>query len=206
MGQIRCIVHYPEIPEMWLMKVGTNLTQIKVEGLESASFKIDDGEETLDNMHQCFLVQGGLCQEQLGPWILRNIRPIVREEQSFRFVPQPSSKHFARMDWTKIIECTIVKYLKVPLPGYGIAYTVPTPGSIAKQQPYEVTIGDFQACTCIDFISMKASALGNGKKKWIYCKYLYFILQQFLGRTIDDKFVHCPAWTPNKVKMLLERS
>jgi hypothetical protein len=110
------------------------------------------------------------------------------------------------MDRVKTIECTIVKYLKVPPPGYGIVYTIYTPSSIAKQQLYEVTIGDFPACTCIDFISMKTNALGNGKKKWICCKFLYFILQQFLGATVDDKFVHCPAWTPNEVKMLLWRS
>jgi hypothetical protein len=206
MGQTRCVVHYPNIPEMWPVKVGTNLTQTEVEGLESAGFKIDDGEETLDSMHQRFLARDGLCQEQRGPRTSGDIRPTVREGKSFRFVPQPSPEHFARMDRAKNIECTIVKYLKVPSPGYGIVYTVHTPGSISKQQLYEVTIGDYPACSCIDFISMKASALGNGKKKWICCKHLYFILQQFLGATIDDKFVHCPAWTPNEVKMLLERS
>jgi hypothetical protein len=78
-------------------------------------------------------------------------------------------------------------------------------GSIAKQQLYEVIVGDFLACTCIEFISMKASALGNGKKKWICCKHLYFILQQFLSAIVDAKFVHCPTWTSNKVKMFLER-
>jgi hypothetical protein len=44
MGQTRCVVHYPDIPEMWPVKVDTNLTQTEVEGLESAGFKIDDGE------------------------------------------------------------------------------------------------------------------------------------------------------------------
>jgi hypothetical protein len=93
----------------------------------------------------------------------------------------------------------------VPSPGYGIVYTIHTHSSIAKQQLYEVTVGDFPACTCIDFISMKASALGNGKKKWICCKHIYFILQRFLGCTLEDKFVHCPAWTFNEVQMLLAR-
>jgi hypothetical protein len=72
-----------------------------------------------------------------------------------------------------------------------------------KRQLYKVTIGDLSICTCIDFVSMKASALGNGKKKWIYYKHLYFILQQFLGATIKNKFVYCPTWTFSKAKMLL---
>jgi hypothetical protein len=96
--------------------------------------------------------------------------------------------------------------LEVPPLGYGIVYTVHLPGSIAKQQLYKVTIGDFPSCICIDFISMKANALRNGKKKWIYCKYVYFILQRFMGCTIEDNFVHCPTWTVNEVKMMLGKA
>jgi hypothetical protein len=81
-----------------------------------------------------------------------------------------------------------------------------TPGSVAKQQLYEVTIGDFPACTCIDFVSMKATTLGNGRKKWICYKHLYFILQRFFGCTAEDKFLHCSAWIFNKVKLLLGRA
>ena len=33
---------------MWLVKVGTNLIQIEVEGLEAIGFKIGDGEETFN--------------------------------------------------------------------------------------------------------------------------------------------------------------
>lgn len=76
-------------------------------------------------------------------------------------------------------------------------------GLITKRQLYKVTIGDLSICTCIDFVSMNASTLGNGKKKWIYFKHLYFTLQQFLGAIVKNKFVYCPAWTFNKVKMLL---
>jgi hypothetical protein len=51
------------------------------------------------------------------------------------------------------IECTIVKYLKVPVLGYGIVYTIHILRSIIKQQLYEVTISDFFACKCLDFVS-----------------------------------------------------
>jgi hypothetical protein len=52
MDQTRCVMHYLDILEMWPVKVGTNLIQTEVEGLESTGFKIDDGEETLDSMYQ----------------------------------------------------------------------------------------------------------------------------------------------------------
>jgi hypothetical protein len=61
-----------------------------------------------------------------------------------------------------------------------------TPGSIAKQQLYEVTISDFPACKCLDIVSMKSYALGNSWKKWMYCKHIYFILQRYMGCTKDD--------------------
>jgi hypothetical protein len=40
MGQTRCVVHYPDILEMWPVKVGMNLTQIEVERLEFAGSKL----------------------------------------------------------------------------------------------------------------------------------------------------------------------
>jgi hypothetical protein len=73
------------------------------------------------------------------------------------------------------IDYIVVKFLKVPSPGYGIVYIVHTPGSVAKQQLYKVTISDFLACKCLDFICMKSYALGNNQKKWIYYKHIYFI-------------------------------
>ena len=104
------------------------------------------------------------------------------------------------------IECTVVKFVKVPLPSYGIVHIVHIPNSVAKQQLYEVTISHFPACKCLDVISIKSCTLGNGQKKWIYCKHIYFILQKFIGYTLDDKFVHCLAYTFNEVNMLLDRA
>jgi hypothetical protein len=37
----RWILHYPPIPDIWPVKVGTNLSQVEVEGLEAAGFKFD---------------------------------------------------------------------------------------------------------------------------------------------------------------------
>jgi hypothetical protein len=102
--------------------------------------------------------------------------PKVRDSRPFRFVAEPTQKHCTKMALAKDIDCKVLKYMKVPPPGYGIVYIVHTPGSITKQQLYKVTIGDFPTCTCLDFVSMKASALRNGKKKWICCKHIYFIL------------------------------
>jgi hypothetical protein len=114
----------------------------------------------------------------------------MRDNRPFCFVLEPSPEHYTKM--VKDIECKIVKYLKVPSSGYGIVYILHTPDSIAKEQLYVLIVGDFPTCSCIDFVFMKASALGNGHK-WICCKHIYFILQQFMGCILEDKFSALPS-------------
>jgi hypothetical protein len=189
------------------VKIGTSLTQAEVEDLEAAGFKFDNGFEFFDKLDDRLQAhQSSAAAQPRPPKGFGDYRPIVRKNKAFRFVADPSPKHFLKMARSIEIECTVVKFLKVPAPGYGIVYTMHTPGSVAKQQLYEVTISDFPACKCLDFVSMKSYALGNSRKKWIYCKHIYFILQRYMGCTKDDIFVHCPAYTFNEVILLLDRA
>jgi hypothetical protein len=187
------------------VKVKTNLTQSEVEALKATGFTIDDGNDDSPNSHTEVRPPSVSVLESRAPSSSGDLRPTSRDGKLFRYVPVSSEEHRAKLLKSISIDCSVVKYLEVPPPGYGIVYTVHTPGSIAKQQLYEVTIGYFPSCTCIDFISMKANVLGNGKKKWIYCKHVYFIFQRFMGYTTEDNFVHCPTWTVNEVKMMLGR-
>jgi hypothetical protein len=47
MAHSKWVIHYPDVPHIWPVKVGTSLTQAEVEDLEAASFQIDDGKEVL---------------------------------------------------------------------------------------------------------------------------------------------------------------
>ena len=96
----------------------------------------------------------------------------------FRFVPHPSTDHLKKMDENKKLNCTILKYVKVPSPGYEVVLTVITPGSLDKKELYEVSISNFLAYTCKHFKFMSTRALGNKKHKWMPCKHLYFLLQK----------------------------
>jgi hypothetical protein len=201
------IIHYPDIPHTWPVKSGTSLTQAEVEDLEAAGFNIDEGDEFFDKLDaRVEALQSNSAPQARPPKGSGDSRPTMRDNKAFRFVADPSPDHFSKMAKSIDIDCTVVKFLKVPAPGYGIVYTVHTPGSVAKQQLYEVTISDFPTCKCLDFISMKSYALGNRKKKWIYCKHIYFILQRCMGCTKEDKFIHCPAYTFNEVILLLDRA
>jgi hypothetical protein len=50
MAHSKWVIHYPDVPHIWPVKVGTSLTQAEVEDLEAASFQIDDGKEVLPNI------------------------------------------------------------------------------------------------------------------------------------------------------------
>lgn len=39
----RYIMHYPNVLEVWPFKIGTNLFQAEVQGLEAIGFKLEDG-------------------------------------------------------------------------------------------------------------------------------------------------------------------
>ena len=123
----------------------------------------------------------------------------------FCFVPLPSSNHLLKMESSKVIDCTVLKSMLVPDPGYGVVFTLHTLGSILKKELYEVTVSNFPACTCRGFRYMCTSALGNPTKKWILCKHLSFILQNHMFCIVDNVFIHCPSWTTNKVRLVMSR-
>ena len=78
-------------------------------------------------------------------------RPSIRNGKVFRFVPHPSTDHLKKIEEHRKLDCTILKYVKVPSPGYGAVLTVITPRSLDKKELYEVSISNFPACTCKSF-------------------------------------------------------
>ena len=131
-------------------------------------------------------------------------RPTMWDDKPFRVVSQPLREHLKKMEENQSISCTIMKYVKVPVPGYGVFITICTPSSLDRKELYEISISDYPSCSCSDFKFMKVRA--NRKRKWMPCKHLYFVLQQHFSCTKGDVFIHCPGWTPNEVKLLLDRA
>ena len=107
------------------------------------------------------------------------------------------------MEDNRSIDCKILKYVKVPTPEYGVVLTICTPNSLDRKSLYDVCISDYPSCSCSDFKFMKSRA--NQRRKWLPCKHLYFLLQEHFGCSKDDAFVHCPGWTRNEVKLVIDR-
>ena len=96
------------------------------------------------------------------------------------------------MDANKELDCIILKYVRVSIPGYGVVLTILTLGSLDRKELYEVSISSFPLCSYKDFKYMSTRGLGNKKHKWILCKHLHFLLQKHFSCIKKDVFIHCP--------------
>ena len=57
-------------------------------------------------------------------------RPTRKDGKPFWFVPQPSTEHLKKMEETRNISCSILKYVKVLAHEYGVVITMCTPVSL----------------------------------------------------------------------------
>lgn len=80
------------------MKVGTNLTQIKIEGLMLMMMRIPSIACTNISLHE---------MEPCLPKTLGDTRPTMKGEKSFQFVPKPLLEHYTRISNSKTIECPL---------------------------------------------------------------------------------------------------
>ncbi len=74
--------------------------------------------------------------------------------------------------------------------GYGQIYNILSSGPTNRRQ-YEITIGKFPTCTCLDFVGMVANSLGQSTKK-VPCKHLYYVLQHVMFFEDLKIFIHFP--------------
>ena len=104
------------------------------------------------------------------------------------------------------LKCTVLKYVRVPSPRYGLMFAIMTRGSLDKKEMYEVSISNFLTCNYKHFKFISTHSVRNKKQKWMSYKHLYSLLQEFFCCTKEDVFIHCPRCTPNEVKLLLGRA
>ena len=229
----KSIINYLDILEKWLVKIGSSLTQSEVAAFEAAGFILDH-RQALHTSPLCGENVGRfdanpLCEPTIttpnaskvvvskspfsfdAPFNAIRSRSMsdgdkrrsTRDGKPFRVVAQPLSEHLKKMEDNRSIDCKILKYVKVPTTRCGLVLTICMPNSLNHKSLYEVCISDYPLCSYLDFKFIKSKA--NRRHKWLLCKHLYFLLQKHFGCTKDDVFLHCPKWTHNKVKLVLNR-
>jgi hypothetical protein len=89
-----------------------------------------------------------------------------------------SNLHYNWWEASWLLETTINPPLEVPPPKYRWIYKILFCQNPNKKQ-YEITIGNFPTCICMDFVVMMSSLLGWWGK-WVPYKHMYYILQHVM--------------------------
>ncbi len=69
-----------------------------------------------------------------------------------------SNLHYNRWEASRLFEVTVNPPLEVPLPRYGQICKIMF-GQNPDKKKYEVIIGNFPTCICLDFVEMISNAL-----------------------------------------------
>jgi hypothetical protein len=81
-----------------------------------------------------------------------------------------SNLHYNQWEVGWLFEAIVNPPLEVPLPRYEKIHMILYGQSLNKKH-YEVIIGNFLACICLDFVAMMSSLLGRWGK-WAPCKHV----------------------------------
>ncbi len=74
----------------------------------------------------------------------------------------------------------------------------------SDDKEYDVTIGNFLGCSCVYFVTMLASSLGN-LGMYVQCNHVHHVLQTIMFYGLMEKFIHHCTWNWNEIQRLFKR-
>ena len=193
----------PEVPKVWPVKVGTNLTQREILALESAGFQLQPRLEMsprrLFGDHD-----NAVNLSEYIPPAFPDDHPKRRFGKNIRRNPNaPSTKHSNNCVSALSLKGRLRKVSMVPVPALGCIVSLDS-GTPPKIEQYLITIGQFPDCSCPYFKEMSTKALGK-RGQWSNCKHLYFIFTVKCGLDPNvDVFMHAATLSFNEIKVVLQ--
>jgi hypothetical protein len=197
------VLDWPQVPNVWPVLSGTNLTRQETLLLQDAGFKLQERPSmsprhmfTLSNLFEVPIF------DHPGPPNL-DIHPSTRNNKSVqRNTNAPTAEHCNKWESTHNIKGTVLGVTVLPFPGLGAIISLES-GVEPDKKVYRITISHFPECTCPDFLNMVVASIGK-RAPYVNCKHLYCIFRYFykMNRE-DDKFIHSPSLSFNEVKQLL---
>jgi hypothetical protein len=195
----------PDIPSIWPVKIGTNLSKKEILDFESAGFQLP--QRAVISPRRVFGT------EEL-PFSLVSFPtpasaddcPKTRSRKSIRRNNNaPSTQQANNCASALTLNGQIRKVTMIPHPRYGCIVTLDS-GAPPKVKQYLITIGTFPECSCEFFKDMATKSLGR-RGRWASCKHLYFVFTVIGNlKSKRDAFIHAPAFSFNEVKQILESS
>ncbi len=155
------VVSVPPIPEVWPVKLGTNLTCKEILSSENAGFRLPLRKKmTPSQLFQDHLLPLDLASyttpEFPDEFPTRRSRKLIRRNNK-----APSTKHANNCASALSLNAKVHKLCMLPAPAFGYIVTLDS-GTPPKVQQYYLTILHMPACTCPNFKEMATKAIGKG--------------------------------------------
>jgi hypothetical protein len=193
----------PEVPKVWPVKIGTDLSRKEILDLEHDGFQLSQhavisprrlfGMEELPSDLSLYPIPASLDHHPKT----RSGKNIRRNKNT------PTTKHTNNCTSSLTLKGHLRQVTMIPHPGFGCIITLDS-GVPPKVQQYMITIGSFPECSCEYFKDMATKSLGK-RGQWGNCKHLYFVFTITGNLDSDrDAFIHGPSFSFNEVKQVLE--
>ena len=193
----------PDIPSIWPVKIGTNLSKKEILQLESAGFQLPQraviSPRRLFGMEELLFSLASFS----SPANADNF-PKTRSGKSIcKNNNAPNIQQANNCASSLTLNGQICKVTMILHPRYGCIFTLDS-GAPPKVQQYLITIGTFPECSCQNFKDMATKSLGK-HESWASCKHLYFVFTVIGSlKSERDAFIHAPTFSFNEVKQILE--
>ena len=202
------VAHYskdlevPPIPEVWPVKLGTNLKLTEILALEAAGFQLPPKKPVSPRR---------LFSSAPPPANLASL-PIPAEADRYpgkrdgrmvkRTATRPNPAQRLSMGSSQSLKARLRSITMIPHPGHGCIIGLDS-GVAPNITQYNITITSYPSCTCPAF--RKTMTKFRGKIQFSYCKHIYYILLKVCNRNPEaELFIHAPTFSFNEVKLVLE--
>ena len=196
------VLSVPEIPAIWPVKRGTNLSKHEILALEAAGFQLPQRQAISPRR---------LFGDHCGIHLLSSYpvpdeaheHPKIRGGKRIRRNPKsPTTMQANNSISARTLTARIERVTMVPHPGFGCIVSLVS-GKEPRAQKYTMSISSFPSCTCPYFEEMILKSLG-GRGQWAYCKHMYYIFAVICGLDGEvEPFLHAPSFSFNEVKRVL---
>jgi hypothetical protein len=178
----------PDIPSIWLVKIGTNFSTKEILDLESAGFQLPQ-RAVISPRRFLVIEELSFNLASFPTPASTDDYPNTKSGKSIRRNNNaPSTKQANNCVSSLTLKGQIHKVTMIPHPGYGCIVTLDS-GAPLKVQQYLITIGTFPKCSCEYFKDMATKSLGK-RGGWASCKHLYFVFTIIGSLKVQKRCIH----------------
>jgi hypothetical protein len=162
------VLDWAQVPDVWLVLSGTNLTCRETLLLQDVGFKLQERRSMLPR--RIFALSNlfeALFFDHPSPPNL-DIHPTTRNSKStWRNANAPTAEHRNKWESARNIKGTVLGVTVLPFPGLGAIISLKS-GVEPDKKVYRITISHFPECTCSDFLNMVVASIGK-RGQYINC-------------------------------------